>query len=70
MREFFLAGFIKKGLKYSSPRVNALGEKNKRVGFSPSSIHRTRERILAPSHSLLMTASKADLSLFTSEIWS
>ena len=70
MREFFLAGFIEKGLKYSSPRVNALGEKNKRVGFSPSSIHRTREQILAPSHSLLMTASKGDLSLFTSEIWS
>ena len=44
--------------------------KKKRVGFSPSSNHRARARIFAPSHSLLMTVSKADSSLFTFEIWS
>ena len=47
-----------------------LRRKKKRVGFSPSLNHRARERIFAPSHSLLMTVSKADSSLFTFEIWS
>ena len=44
--------------------------KKKQVGFSPSSNHCARERIFVPSHSLLMTVSKADSSLFTFEIWS
>ena len=47
-----------------------LKAKKKRVGFSPSAICRARKRIFALSHSLLMTVSKADSSLFTFEIWS
>ena len=43
--------------------------KKKRVGFSPTSIHRAREQTFAPLQSLLMTASKALSSLFTLEIW-
>ena len=71
MRTFFLARFIETGLKnILHSALSSRGKKKKRVGFLPSLIHRAREQIFSPSHSLLMTASKALSSLFTLEIWS